>query len=379
MRTRLPLLSLLLVLFVATAGNSGCSSDPNVEGAKLYIRNQDYPQALASLGRALESNPDNVDALVLKMEVLRLQTENMPAGPERQAAIDELTQTALRLQTLAPGNAQFQQTRVAAWAQELNRGVPLLQGDDAAGSTTFFRNAVAILPDSSQGHFFLGVAHLVGGNADQAITPLERAYNLDRRDPDNAFYLSQAYIQTQRGSQALEVLEQAVQANPNDDRLRRALLNAYSATGQADRAFSAYREQIALNPNDALLRYNYGSLLLAADRYDEAIEQLERAVEIDGNNVDARYNLGAAYQNKAKALQDEAEALSLNEQARYDQLIAERNALLERSIPHFEAARRIAQPQDQQLICDALLVVYNALGRTAEAEGVAACAGRSMN
>src|SRR5690606_3707151 len=59
-------------LFLLTGAN-GCASDPDVEGAKLYIRNEEYDQALENLNRALAGNPDNVEAHALKAEVLRLQ------------------------------------------------------------------------------------------------------------------------------------------------------------------------------------------------------------------------------------------------------------------------------------------------------------------
>src|SRR5690606_10416953 len=60
------------------AGADGCSSDPDVEGAKLYINNEEYDQALANLERAIANNPDNAEAHALKAEVLRLKAEDLP-------------------------------------------------------------------------------------------------------------------------------------------------------------------------------------------------------------------------------------------------------------------------------------------------------------
>ena len=60
-----------IVLFVGgmlTMG-AGCSSDPNVEGAKLDLRNKDYDRAIVNLDKAIETNPGNHEAYFLKGQV----------------------------------------------------------------------------------------------------------------------------------------------------------------------------------------------------------------------------------------------------------------------------------------------------------------------
>src|SRR5690554_6698108 len=83
----LPPSRLAVALVCATfllAGADGCSSDPDVEGAKLYINNEEYDQALANLERAIANNPDNAEAHALKAEVLRLKAEDLPQPAPRR-------------------------------------------------------------------------------------------------------------------------------------------------------------------------------------------------------------------------------------------------------------------------------------------------------
>ena len=68
--TRFPLFVCFLFAGFMLIGADGCSSDPNVEGAKLDLKNKDYDRALQNLETALATNPDNVDALELKGRVL---------------------------------------------------------------------------------------------------------------------------------------------------------------------------------------------------------------------------------------------------------------------------------------------------------------------
>ena len=67
---RFPIILSLLVGALLMGGADGCSSDPNVEGAKLDLRNQDYDRALRNLETALENNPQNAEAYELKGRVL---------------------------------------------------------------------------------------------------------------------------------------------------------------------------------------------------------------------------------------------------------------------------------------------------------------------
>ncbi|MDX1419775.1 MAG: tetratricopeptide repeat protein [Rubricoccaceae bacterium] len=371
------------------AGADGCSSDPDVEGAKLYIRNEEYDQALTNLNRALETNPDNAEALSLKAEVLRLQADGLPQPPERRPLYEEMVGALERAAALDPTMAEPSGiatiTRMNAWAKEMNQGGTLLRrsGSDpeaADRAIAAFDNAVLIQPDSSSSHFNLGLAYLVGGETDDAVTPLREAVSMGDASAEAYRYLGVALLQTQQGAEAVEILEEGAQRYPADDALRAELLNAYAATNQPDRAVSAYEGMIADDPESALLRYNYGSTLLQLGRYDDAVEQLAVAVELDPSYADAHYNLGAAYQNQGFALNQrlaeeelsDAEALDIRER---------RDGFFEQALPHLEEARELtaAAGEDVTDICNALFQVYTPLGMIEEAEEAAECAGMDMN
>ncbi len=378
----------LVALVTATAllaGADGCSSDPNIEGAKLYIRSGDYVSALANIETALAENPDNADALGLKARVLQLQAADVVDPMERQPMVEQMMAAMNRAEALAPGDAEVAQTRLIAWSEEMNSGGRLLQSSggnegNLAKAIQAFENATYIQPDSSSGHYNLGLAHLVNGDPDTAIGSFESSISTGGGDASAYVYLGRALLSTgSNASRALEVLEEASQLFPDDASVRAELLNAYGATGQADRAITAYEAAVARDPDDAVLRYNYGSTLLVAERFDEAIVQLERAVSLDAENANAFYNLGAAYQNKATAVntrlidtEDNAEALRLR---------GERDGLLEQALPHLSEARRLttAQNEDPADICNALFQVYAQLSRADEAREAGECAGHDMN
>ena len=378
------LVALLCAVFLL-AGADGCSSDPDVEGAKLYLRQEDYASARESLDRAIANNPDNAEAHALKARVLYLQSKNETDPAARRPMLEEMKVSLDRAATIDPANAELANVRLAAWADEINGGTRLFQqsgGDDNTLDRAIqaFDNANFILPDSAAGHYYLGLAYLSKGNADASIAPLEQAIELGTAEADAYRYLGRALLATDQGTQAVDVLERGRAMFPTDEALEAELLNAYAATGQRDRAVAAYEQMLANDPDNALLLYNYGSTLLQLERFDDAITQLTRAVELDATNANAHYNLGAAYQNKGFLLNQQLRDENLSD-ADAQRIRSERDALFEQALPHLVEARSLTEAagDDARDICQALFQVYTPLGRLDEAREAGECAGMDMN
>ncbi|GAB5534038.1 MAG: hypothetical protein Rubg2KO_02870 [Rubricoccaceae bacterium] len=382
--SRVPFLALFAFVAIALGGADGCSSDPQVEGAKLYINNKEYDNALENLNESLATNPDNLDALILKAEVLRLMGGETPtADVERRATLfTEMTATVDRAAQLAPDNPDVAAAQINAWAYAINQGNNTLRSDaDPSEAATYFRAASTLQPDSMQGPFGLGLAELRAANFEAAIEPLARSVELAPEDANTHEYLARAYLATDRAAEAVEVLEAAQDRFPDNTDMRTTLLNAYAVAGMEDRAIEAYEAEIASGSasgeDEALIRYNYGSLLLSADRIDEALEQLSMSVDLDPDNPDAQYNMGAALQNKASGLARQANETEDNAAA--NALIDERNGLLERALPYLQASRDLAPEGEKRAACSALFQVYTQLNRVDDANAVAECGGMSMN
>jgi len=383
--SRIPFLALFAVVAIALGGADGCSSDPQVEGAKLYINNKEYDNALENLDEALVTNPENLDALILKAEVLRLMGGEAPtADVERRASLfADMTATVDRAAQLAPDNPDVAAAQINAWAYAINQGNSTLRRADADPSeaAAYFRAASTLQADSMQGPFGLGLAELRAANFEAAIQPLSRAVELAPEDANTHEYLARAYLATDRAAEAVEVLEAARDRFPDNADMRTTLLNAYAVAGMEDRAISEYEAEIAsgraTGSDEALIRYNYGSLLLSADRIDEAIEQLSMAVDLDPSNPDAQYNMGAALQNKASGLARQANDTEDNAAA--NALIDERDVLLDRALPYLQASRDLAPEGEKRAACSALFQVYTQLNRVDDANAVAECAGMSTN
>ena len=374
MLNRLSFLSFALVVAVLLGGADGCASDPQVEGAKLYLRSGELDQAMENLDSALAENPDNADALLLRAEVLRTMATEERDPAARQALVDRMVADLNRVETLAPGTAD--QERLQAWALTLTKAASLLNAEDADVdvAAALLRSSIELQPDSSQGYFNLGLTEIRRGDSEAAIAPLQRAVEIDP-SAQAYYYLGRSQLLSDMGTEALATFEMGAEAYPDDATLRTSLLDAYVRTGQTDRAIERYDAALQAtegSEEEALLRYNYGSLLLQAERYDEAIVQLNRSLELNPDNGDAQYNLGATYNNQARALTEQANATADNDEA--ERLIARRDVLLEQALEPLLRARTLsAGTETETNVCGALFRVYAQLGRTDEAAEANAC------
>jgi tetratricopeptide (TPR) repeat protein len=389
MRGYLMLCALVMSGFLL-GGVSGCAGDPNVESAKLYIRTNEFDRAVENANLAIERNPEDSEAHFVKGEALRLKAEReqLPMA-ERRQVLEQMTESYRRVQSLNPARREEVGNRLnAAWATEINTGVTILNRPDADAealnrAVSVLQNATVIQPDSVAGHRNLAFALLRADRAMDAAEPFQRAIDLGEDQPTAFVYLARIRRAEGRAEDALAILENARRQMPGDPEIEVELLSAYVAAGQTDRALTAYQAAVASDPDNPLYRYNYGSLLLEANRYEEAIEQLEAAAMLEPDNQDAHFNLGAAYQNKALAVNRQIQEMETarGNRAEIDRLVEQRTALFRQSLPHLVEARQQteARGDDATSVCRALFQVYTQLNDQAAARNAAACAGIDLN
>jgi pentatricopeptide repeat protein len=399
----LSLFAVGLWVLVLTGAN-GCSSDPNIEGAKLDLRNKDYTRALENVEKALQRNPQNADAYELKgriiLDILSNQ-QNMPLEARRDtikamvAAFQKAVELNPKLREEVINQLRF------AFVREFQNGVNAFNRgrEDSTyflRAATFFELAALIQPDSAGAYVNQAFSLLNAGRHQESIAPLETAIAKGESSLDAYLILADLHRLQGQPNKAIEILEKARSLYPDNAELQSQLLNAYVQAGRVDEAMAIYGQAVQQEPNNKLYRYNYGSLLLEAGRYDEAIEHLKKAIELDPEYANAYYNLGAAYINKAVDVNEKAIALddslranrsrlSREQQqqleAQIDQLVQERRALFAEAIVPLERARTLMEAQGENVsgICRALFQAYVQTDQTDKAQAVAACAGLEDN
>lgn len=390
------LLTTLLAVVLLT-GADGCSSDPNVEGAKLDLRNKDYTRALENLDTALQTNPANAEAHTLKARVFQEMTANpMDDLDAHVETIAKLAESAEAAMSNDPLTAEVVEQYISmAYVNEFNHGIRAFnRGQEEAAeyevAAAHFYNAALLRPDSVGTYVNAAFALINGGNTEKAITAFEDAVSRGESSADTYVYLADLYRQKEEFDKVIDLLKPVIETYPANADVQAQLLNAYLATEQTDEALAQYQSAVDNEPENKLYRYNYGSLLLQLERYDAAIDQLRVATELDETYGNAWYNLGATFVNKAVAVNDEIIALDdeireqgltgdnrASKEAEIEALVETRRGLYEEAVTPLERARVLLEEsgEDASGVCTALFQAYVQTNQMEKGEEAQACAG----
>lgn len=395
---RLSIFFPLLFGCVLLIGADGCSSDPNVEGAKLDLRNRDYDRALENLDTAIASNPDNAEAHELKGRALSEKAFTIQNVEEHSGLIAQMVSSYERAVALDPtlADAITQAMRIA-YSNEFQLGIQAFnrgKNDETeyGPAAAFFASASVIQPDSASAYVNQAYALMNANRSDDAMGPFEMSIEKGDTDIETYRFLSRLYQSSERLDEAVTLLETASSLYPESDDVQAELLNAYQLAGQIDRAMSVYESAVERDPDNKLFRYNYGSLLTQVERYDEAIVQLRAAIVLDPDYANAHYNLGAAFINQAVVVNTRISAFDDDLRANRSDFTSEqikekddeinrladlRRDLFAKAIGPLEAARVLMEAADEDAteVCVALFQSYVHTNAMDSAEGVSECAG----
>ncbi len=160
---------------------------------------------------------------------------------------------ALRLGDVAGAEAEFQ-IAVQRWPYFIPAAVNLadvnrLQQRDAEGETVL-RAALALVPDSAEGHHALGLLLVRRGRRADALAELERASALAPDEPRYAYVLGVALASSDQRPRALEVLRAAHERRPGDAEIVFALATMSRDAGALDDARRWAEMLVTLLPGD---------------------------------------------------------------------------------------------------------------------------------
>jgi tetratricopeptide (TPR) repeat protein len=205
----------------------------------------DEPRQLAL--KATELDPECTFAwlMVARANLVALATR---AVAHWQKAIDEAEAAARKVLELNPND------RTANWAL----GTALAyQGrfEDALGS---FERQMALNPNLALAHQWTGIVHILMGNPELALPPLETAIELSPRDPRMSTFIRNqalAYLHMGQDSQGLILAERSVHVPKPWPRSYETLAMAYAVSGLPEDARAAVKVLLARWPGYSIAQH----------------------------------------------------------------------------------------------------------------------------
>jgi protein O-mannosyl-transferase len=192
-----------------------------------------FPEAAASLQRAIELKPDYAEAHYNLSTVLKRLGRHTEAIASLRRAVE-----------LQPGYANA----------HYNLGNALVARGEAAEAIAHYRKALEVKPDFAEAHYNLGNSLAARGEADDAIRHYQQALRI-KPDYVNAHYnLSNCLADQGRLDEAIEHLQAALRIAPRDATVCLSLGRAFSEQGHLDQAIQHFRRALEIRPDLAEAR-----------------------------------------------------------------------------------------------------------------------------
>jgi tetratricopeptide (TPR) repeat protein len=139
-----------------------------------------------------------------------------------------------------------------------------------------------------------GAGLLKQGQAQQALSALREAWELDPTEIATAINLAGAYILLNRHKEAIPVLESAVSLDPQNAMILMNLGAAYlgnpilSTPEKQEKAIQAFERALDLQPGLANMNYNLGLVYRDRKQWEQARNHFQQALEVNPEDSHAK-------------------------------------------------------------------------------------------
>ena len=182
------------------------------------------------------------------------------------------------------------------------------------------------------------IAAQTGEESDLATNYYKLLIELNFRNPQIYNSLSEIYKKEGDTAMALQTIKDGRVKYPKNFDLLIAETNIYLASGDNENALKNLELALEKDSTNASIYFALGTNYDQLNEYEKAEMNYMKAIEYDSMYFDAYYNLGALFVNQAAELQLEASDLPLEETEKYDKMMEDANAILQKSLPYLERA-----------------------------------------
>jgi tetratricopeptide (TPR) repeat protein len=222
------------------------------------------------------------------------------------------------------------------WMAHDNLGVALVVQGRLDEAITHYHEAIALRPTNPRPHYDLGIAFRQQGKNDEAITEYEKALELRPQYEKAHNNLGNILLQTGRDDEAVAHFEKALALHPDYAEAHNNLGNALMQKNSVDDAIAHYEQALRIRPAYGEAHSNLGNALFRKNKPDEAIDHYRHALEAGFNRAEVYIGLGDALLEKGDAKQAVIQYKTASDLALARNNV-ELNALIEKKIARAQA------------------------------------------
>lgn len=178
-----------------------------------------------------------------------------------------------------------------------------LQGGDANAAITQIEKVLTDQPASASVYLLLGQAYLKAGRKDDAKAKFQTGFQIDPAatlmitptDPEEAFLVGNVHATLGQFDQALQAYSLTLQLDPGKAGAYTNIGVVDYQTGKLDTAVQSFQQALALDPQDADTHYLMGAALIQKNDLSGAQKSFQTALSIDPNLTPAYIGLGNVF------------------------------------------------------------------------------------
>lgn len=263
--------------------------------AIIYLRQQQFQQAIVSCQQALQHQPK-----------FALAYQTLGIALQIQGREEEAKQCYLNALEIEPESAEIHAnlgslyTKQKCWnkAIESYQKVIEIQPDTALyyrniaqiftrlnrqeEAAQYWYQALQLEPEwaTPEEHLTLGNMLLKSGKALQAIPCYQRTIQAKSDSFEAAHNLGEAFSQLERWEEAVETYQKALKLKPNSAITYQGLANAFVRLKSCEAAIDNYKKSLEIDPNSFQGYQKLAQLLHQQQQYEAAIQAYFKAIEL---------------------------------------------------------------------------------------------------
>lgn len=251
----------------------------SLQRAKLYLKSDNYSEAIVAARQALAIEPNNTDAHSVLAQVYQKAGADPSDVTHRLKTADALMEQGRFHEAEVEYRASLNVKPTPEAHVGLGKVSEKIHG--AGTGKQHFEHALELDSNSHHAHRELGIAHLNKGDVVAANSSLSRAVILNPKDPE-------------AGKHLVKLWQGQISKSPNANS-HLGLARAYQLTGDLPNAQSEYREVVRLEPNHPYLPAARQSFKLAL-----AKQESEKSFTA-AKNLESQGLISDAYQKATEA------------------------------------------------------------------------------
>ena len=265
-------------------------------------------KALPFFNQALQIDPDSVEALIERAatyvdmrrepEALQDIRKLMALAPEHPIGLYLQAVMATRKSRFADAQGLMSRTKgvLDSYPPALMlQGLIAYEGGNMEQATAFLGKVLEAAPNSAVARRLMGAALLRRGNADEAIAMLKPLFDSGQADSRLLSLMGSAYARKQDFAAAVKYYEEAVQAEPASTPIRTQLAMARLALGQTAQASQDLQKVLAADPKSLQAMLMSTLIDLRTRNFKNGLANAQKLVGTYPNLPIAHNMLGAAY------------------------------------------------------------------------------------